>query len=99
MLIHTDDCDAYGTSLDVLHEINNAMNDEWSTELVDRSYILGVKQVLLDHKLHKLSRGFCFQKLNPNIFQSKFEFSCSTAGFQGVAAGDRRKITKMTVES
>ena len=47
MLIHTDDCDAYGTSLDVLHEINNAMNDEWSTELVDRSYILGVKRDLV----------------------------------------------------
>ena len=23
ILIHTDDCDAYGTSLDVLHEIND----------------------------------------------------------------------------
>ena len=58
-----------------------------------------LKQVWLDHKFHKLSRGFCFQKLNPNIFQSKFDFSCSTAGFQCVAAGDRRKITKIAVES
>jgi len=58
-----------------------------------------LKQVWLDHKFHKLSRGFCFQKLNPNIFLPKFDFSCSTAGFQGVAAGDRRKITKMTMES
>ena len=58
-----------------------------------------LKQVLLDHKFHKLSRSFCFQKLNPNIFLSKFDFSCSTAGCQGVAAGDRRKITKMTIES
>ena len=58
-----------------------------------------LRQVRLDHKFHKLSRGFCFQKLNLNIFQSKFDFSCSTAGCQGVAAGDRRKITKMTAES
>ena len=58
-----------------------------------------LKQVWLDHKFHKLSRGFCFQKLNPNIFLSKFDFSCSAAGCQGVAAGDRRKITEMTAES
>ena len=44
ILIHTDDCDAYGTSLDVLHEINSAMNDEWATEVVDESFILGVKR-------------------------------------------------------
>ena len=58
-----------------------------------------LKQVLLDHKLHKLSRDVCFQELNPNIFLSKFDISCSTAGFQGVAAGDRQKITKIAVES
>jgi hypothetical protein len=58
-----------------------------------------LKQVLLDHKFHKLSRNFWFQKLNPNIFLSKFDISCSTAGFQGVAAGDKQKITKMTTES
>ena len=44
ILIHTDDCDAYGTSLEVLHEINSAMNDEWATEVVDESFILGVKR-------------------------------------------------------
>ena len=58
-----------------------------------------LKQVLLDHKFHKISRGFCFQKLNPNIFQSKSGISCSTAGFKDVAAGDRQKITKMAIES
>ena len=46
MLIHTDDCDCYGTSLDVLHEINDIMNEEWTTEIVDPSYILGVRRVL-----------------------------------------------------
>jgi hypothetical protein len=46
VLIHTDDCDAYGTHLDVLNEINDAMDTEWKTELVDRSYILGVKREL-----------------------------------------------------
>ena len=58
-----------------------------------------LKQVLLDHKFHKLSRDFCFQKLNPNIFQSKWDISCSTAGFKDVAAGDRHKITKIAIES
>ena len=58
-----------------------------------------LKQVWLDHKFHKLLRSFCFQKLNPNIFQSKLDISCSTAGFKDVAAGDRRKITKMAIES
>ena len=33
VLIHTDDCDCYGTSLDVLHEINDIMNEEWTTEM------------------------------------------------------------------
>ena len=47
VLIHTDDCDAYGTDLNVLHEINDAMNKEWKTEIVDRSYILGVKRDLV----------------------------------------------------
>ena len=47
MLIHTDDCDAYGTSLEVLHEINSIMNKRWATELVDRSFILGVKRDLV----------------------------------------------------
>ena len=46
MLIHTDDCDAYGPDLDVLHEINSIMNDKWKTELVDPNFILGVKREL-----------------------------------------------------
>ena len=44
VLIHTDDCDAYGMSNDVLHEINNIMHEEWSTEIVDSSFVLGVKR-------------------------------------------------------
>merc|ERR1711998_458130 len=44
MLIHTDDCDAYGTSNEVLHEINDIMNKRWKTEIVDSSYVLGVKR-------------------------------------------------------
>ena len=47
VLIHTDDCDAYGTSLDVLNEINDAMHKEWATELVDNTYVLGVKRSLV----------------------------------------------------
>ena len=46
VLIHTDDCDAYGPDLDVLHEINSIMNDKWKTELVDPNFILGVKREL-----------------------------------------------------
>ena len=44
MLIHTDDVDAYGQDLAVLHEINNAMNAEWKTKLVDEKFILGVQR-------------------------------------------------------
>jgi len=47
VLIHTDDCDAYGTSKEVLHEINAIMNDEWQTEIVDSSFVLGVKRTLV----------------------------------------------------
>ena len=46
VLIHTNDCDCYGTSLVVLHEIDDIMNEEWTTEIVDPSYILGVRRVL-----------------------------------------------------
>ena len=47
ILIHTDDCDAYGTSLEVLNEINYILNEEWKTEIIDRSYILGVKRTVV----------------------------------------------------
>lgn len=47
MLIHTDDCDCYGTNLDVVKEINDIMNQKWTTEVVDSSYVLGVKRTLV----------------------------------------------------
>ena len=47
MLIHTDDCDAYGTSIEVLNEIMTAMHDEWAVEEVDKSFILGVKRTVV----------------------------------------------------
>ena len=47
VLIHTDDCDAYGTSLKVLEEIESIMDDKWEVERVDRSYVLGVKRNLV----------------------------------------------------
>ena len=46
VLIHTNDCDCYGMSLDVLHEINDIMNKEWTTEIPNPSYILGVRRAL-----------------------------------------------------
>jgi site-specific DNA-cytosine methylase len=46
LLIHTDDVDAYGQSIDVLHEINNIMNNKWKTELVNPEIMLGVKREL-----------------------------------------------------
>ena len=36
----------HGTSLEVLNEINAAMHKEWATEVVDNSYILGVKRIV-----------------------------------------------------
>ena len=44
MLIHTDDCDAYGQSMEVLQDINRIMNDKWATKIVDNSFMLGVKR-------------------------------------------------------
>ena len=49
VLIHTDDCDAYGECLDTLHDINDIMNDKWTTEIVDSSFVLGVKRELIIH--------------------------------------------------
>ena len=47
MLIHTDDCDAYSSSMETMHEINSRMNDKWKTEIVDSSFVLGVKRELI----------------------------------------------------
>ena len=44
MLIHTDDCDLYGSNKEVLLEINDILNDKWETKLVDESYVLGVRR-------------------------------------------------------
>ena len=44
LLIHTDDCDAYSQCATDLHEINDIMNDEWQTEIVDSSFVLGIKR-------------------------------------------------------
>ena len=46
VLIHTDDCDAYGEDMSILHDINNIMNDKWTTEIIDASFVLGVKREL-----------------------------------------------------
>lgn len=46
VLVHTDDCDGYGTSDDVLLEIMKIMNDEWEVEEVDSDYVLGIKRTL-----------------------------------------------------
>jgi len=47
MLIHTDDCDAVGSSDEILKEIMKAMDTEWKVKEVTSEYILGVtrKQV------------------------------------------------------
>ena len=46
VLVHTDDCDGYGTSIDVLNEIKLIMHEEWEVKDVDPSYILGLKRTL-----------------------------------------------------
>ena len=42
VLIHTDDCDAYGRDMSVLHEINDIMNAEWQTEIASSEAVFGV---------------------------------------------------------
>ena len=46
VLVHTDDCDGYGTSTEVLREIMQIMHEEWTAEEVDSSYVLGIKRTL-----------------------------------------------------
>ena len=46
VLIHTDDCDAYGQDLEVLREINDIMNEEWQTEIVSSDFVLGVRRTV-----------------------------------------------------
>lgn len=46
VLIHTDDCDAYGTSDAVLIELRDIMHALWEVEEVDTSYVLGIKRSL-----------------------------------------------------
>ena len=47
VLIHTDDCDGYGSSPDVLHEIFEIMDNEWQAVIIDSSYVLGVKRTVV----------------------------------------------------
>lgn len=42
--IHTDDCDAYGTSKSLLNDIYKAMAKQWSAKEVDPNFMLGVKR-------------------------------------------------------
>ena len=45
--IHTDDCDAYGTSDKLLNDIFKAHDTRWKAKLVDSSFMLGIKR---DHQ-------------------------------------------------
>jgi len=46
VLVHTDDCDGYGTSNNILDAIFKATNEKWKAKEVDSSYMLGVKRIL-----------------------------------------------------
>ena len=42
--IHTDDCDCYGTSKDILKDIFAAVNAKWTSKEVDSDFMLGIKK-------------------------------------------------------
>jgi len=42
--IHTDDCDAYGTTQKILNDIYSIINDKWKSKLCDSDFMLGVKR-------------------------------------------------------
>ena len=42
--IHTDDCDAYGTSKKLLKDIYNIHNSKWKAKVVLSNFMLGVKR-------------------------------------------------------
>lgn len=43
--IHTDDCDAYSTSKELLEEIYKAHNTKWKAKVTSSDFMLGVKRV------------------------------------------------------
>jgi hypothetical protein len=45
--IHTDDCDAVGTTKKMLADIYTIVNDKWKAKVVDASFMLGVKRTLV----------------------------------------------------
>jgi hypothetical protein len=49
--IHTDDCDAYGTSKKLLTDIYNIHNSKWKAKEVPSNFMLGIKRH--EHKTYK----------------------------------------------
>ena len=42
--IHTDDCDAYGTTTAILNDIHQIIHKQWKTKVVDSDFMLGVRR-------------------------------------------------------
>ena len=44
--LHTDDCDMIGDNDDILMEVYNIVNKRWKGNLVDASFMLGIKRTI-----------------------------------------------------
>jgi len=64
VLVHTDDCDGYGTSDEVLLLIMDIMHKEWTAEEIDSSYVLGIKR---DINISDPERWTCTMTMTPYV--------------------------------
>ena len=68
ILIHTDDCDAYGQCRDDLDEIYKIMNDRWAAEIVPSDFVLGVKRTRVEDN----DNGWYSEMTMPSFIQDLY---------------------------
>jgi site-specific DNA-cytosine methylase len=50
MLIHTDDVDTIGTTMELLDDIHKLLGEQWECKEVDAGYMLGMQRTIKDNK-------------------------------------------------
>ena len=69
--IHTDDCDAYGTSEALLDEIYKSNNTKWKAKIVSSEFLLGIKR----KRTQKMSEPLNKAVEKPVIISDEIEFT------------------------
>ena len=67
VLVHTDDCDGYGTSKKILDDIFEITNQKWKAKEVDSSFMLGIKREL---RVNPSGKSTCELTMTPRIIVS-----------------------------